>query len=83
MLRGKTGLNKTEVKKKGCVSSFLLLEQIKNLLVSKYFLAHLGYSVKTTNELKTQLNLMTNHPIFQLTSFRKNQWSLSGGSKNP
>ena len=57
--------------------------RIKNLLVSKYFLTYLGSSVKTTNELKTQLNLISDLPIFQLTRFSKNQWSLSGGSKNP
>ena len=48
MLRGKMGLSKPEVKKMGCVWSFLLLEEFKNLLVWKYFLAYLGSSAKTT-----------------------------------
>ena len=50
MLRGKIGLSKPEVKKIGCVWSFLLLEEFKIYLtdVLKYFLAYLGSSVKTT-----------------------------------
>ena len=50
MLRGKIGLSKPEVKKIGCVWSFLLLEEFKMYLtdVLKYFLAYLGSSVKTT-----------------------------------
>ena len=42
MLRGKIGLSKPEVKKIGCVWSFLLLEEFK------IHLAYLGCSVKTT-----------------------------------
>ena len=42
------GLSKPEVKKMGCVWSFLLLEEFKNFLVWKYFLAYLGSSAKTT-----------------------------------
>ena len=45
MLRGKMGLSKPEVKKMGCVWSFLLLEEFEIYL---YFLAYLGSSAKTT-----------------------------------
>ena len=54
MFRGKVGLSKPEVKKIGCVWSFILLEEFKiyfmKIYFMKYFLAYLGSSVKTTNK---------------------------------
>ena len=48
MLHGKIVLSKPEVKKIGCMWSFLVLEEIKIYLSWNISIAYLSYSVKTT-----------------------------------
>ena len=69
MLRGKMGLSKPEVKKMGCVWSFLLLEEFEIYL---YFLAYLGSSAKTTIIL-TIKSVWVNRLISKFSS-RKCLW---------